>query len=70
MADKLVPDTYLGDGVYASFNGYHVVLDLRGQDSITRIVLETDVLDSLDRFRDMIADAYRRQAETGPTAGA
>ena len=25
-------DTYLGDGVYASYDGYHIWLDLRAQD--------------------------------------
>ena len=38
---------YLGDGVYASYDGQHIVLDLRGQDSFTRIVLELSVLQSL-----------------------
>lgn len=33
-------DDYLGDGVYASFDGYQIVLDLRGQDNTTRIALE------------------------------
>ena len=44
------PATYLGDGVYATFDGYHVVLDLRGQDDTTRIALEPDVLKSLNAF--------------------
>ena len=41
---------YLGDGVYASSDGCNVVLDLRKQDSTTRIVLEPDVFDALIRF--------------------
>lgn len=40
-------DAYLGDGVYASFDGYHVQLDLRAQDSTTRIALEPTVLRQL-----------------------
>jgi hypothetical protein len=44
-------EDYLGDGVYATFDGYHLWLDLRGQDSTTRIALEPAVLDALDRFR-------------------
>lgn len=40
-------DTYLGDGVYASFDGYHIWLDLRGQDSTTRIALEPAVMEAL-----------------------
>jgi hypothetical protein len=42
-----VPEEYLGDGVYASFDGYHIVLDLRGQDNTTRIALEPAVLGAL-----------------------
>jgi hypothetical protein len=44
-------ETYLGDGVYAVFDGYSISLDLRGQDTTTSIVLEPEVLESLDRFR-------------------
>ncbi len=43
-------DMYLGDGVYASFDGWHVVLDLRGQDSTTRIAMEPEVYDALVRY--------------------
>jgi hypothetical protein len=43
-------DRYLGDGVYASFDGYHITLDLRGQDSTTRISLEPEVLLRLNQF--------------------
>lgn len=49
-----VVDEYLGDGVYASFDGYHIWLDLRGQDSTTRIALEPSVLESLSRFNDRL----------------
>lgn len=43
-------EAYLGDGVYATFDGYHVWLDLRGQDSTTRIALEPPVLNRLIEF--------------------
>ncbi len=56
-------ERYLGDGVYASFDGYHVVLDLRGQDSTTRIALEPAVFSALQTYRyDMCKladDAYK-----------
>ncbi len=42
--------TYLGDGVYASFDGFHVVLDLRAQDNTTRICLDYDVLKALEAY--------------------
>ena len=50
-APKMIDDDYLGDGVYASFDGYYIVLDLRAQDSTTRIALEPQVLEALDRYR-------------------
>ena len=45
---------YLGDGVYASYDGYHVVLDLRGQDDFTRIALEPAVLRALIEYADKV----------------
>lgn len=51
-------DEYLGDGVYASFDGYHIILDLRGQDDFTRIALEPAVLTALNRY----ADGLKKQA--------
>lgn len=45
-------DAYLGDGVYASFDGYAITLDLRAQDDTTRIYLEPEVLQALDRYRE------------------
>jgi len=49
-----IEDDYLGDGVHASFDGYHIVLDLRGQDNTTRIALDPDVLNTLDRYRERV----------------
>lgn len=49
-------EDYLGDGVYASLDGYHIVLDLRTQDNFTKIALEPAVLDALDRFRKRIQE--------------
>jgi hypothetical protein len=66
MSEKLIPDRYLGDGVYASFDGYHIVLDLRGQDSGTRIGLEPEVLNALGEYRHDIRkmlDAMRQPGE-------
>ena len=47
-------DQYLGDGVYASHDGFGVILDLRGQDSTTRIYLEPEIFDRLVQYRDRI----------------
>jgi hypothetical protein len=44
-------EDYLGDGVYASFDGCYLKLDLRGQDSTTEIFLEPEVFERLLQFR-------------------
>ena len=49
-------DTYLGDGVYASFDGYQIWLDLRDQDSTTKIALDASVLRSLIEFTKKIEE--------------
>ncbi len=46
-----IEDQYLGDGVYASFDGYHIILDLRAQDSFTQIALEPEVIEQLLNFQ-------------------
>lgn len=60
-----IEDIYLGDGVYASFDGYHVVLDLRAQDSTTRIALEPAVLDALTAYVAKIRHAAEASSD-GP----
>ena len=47
----MAKDCYIGDGVYASFDGYHIILDLRAQDSTTRIALEPEVFNNLLKYR-------------------
>lgn len=48
--DKVEP-TYLGDDVYASFDGYHVCLHLNSHDSEPVIYLNFEVLGNLDKYR-------------------
>ena len=43
-------EEYLGDGVYASFDGWQVWLDTRAQRPINRIALEPTVLAALTRY--------------------
>ena len=57
---KLVDDMYLGDGIYASYDGYHIWLDLRGQDDTTRIALEPPALVMLDHYRKSIQAAIEK----------
>ena len=51
---KIIEDRYIGDGVYASFDGYHIILDLRAQDKTTRIALEPDILRKIIQFSEDI----------------
>jgi hypothetical protein len=53
---KTVPDDYLGDGVYVHDDGYHIILDLRAQDSTTRIALEPAVMSALLRYNERVMD--------------
>lgn len=58
--NKFIDDMYLGDGVYASFDGYHIWLDLRGQDDTTRIALDPDVFSALLRFNEVLEAAIAK----------
>lgn len=63
---KLIEDDYLGDGVYASYDGFQIVLDLRAQPQlghICRIALESSVLDALIGYRDRIDQLLRKHNE-------
>ena len=44
------PETYLGDGVYATFDGYLIWLDTRAQEPINRIALDPAVLEALREY--------------------
>jgi len=47
---KLIEDEYLGDGVYASFDGHHIWLDTRAQDPVNRIALDPQVFKQLINY--------------------
>jgi hypothetical protein len=57
-------ETYLGDGVYASFDGYQIWLDTRAQHPVNRIALEPAVW---DRLKDYVTEIGRvpREIESG-----
>jgi len=40
-------DVYLGDGVYASFDGFQIWLDTRAQEPVSRIALDPTTFDAL-----------------------
>ena len=43
-------EEYLGDGVYASFDGYQIWLDTRAQHPVNRIALEPSVYRRLQEY--------------------
>lgn len=49
-----VEDRYLGDGVYASFDGYQIWLDLRAQDPRIRIALDKHTLEMLVEYANYV----------------
>lgn len=58
-------EDYLGDGVYVSWDGYQIILDLRGQDNFTKIALDDQTLVALDRYRAYLKE--RLASLTGPS---
>ena len=62
MNDKV----YLGDSVYAVFDGYHVVLTTEnGYGPSNTIALEPPVIDALNRYAKSIQEYYATQAKAG-----
>lgn len=43
-------DAYLGDGVYASFDGYQIWLDTRRQSPVNRIALDPHTFNALKAY--------------------
>jgi hypothetical protein len=57
---------YLGDSVYADFDGYHVVLTTEnGYGPSNTIALEPEVLDALERFCESLRCAANAEAPGG-----
>lgn len=42
---------YLGDGVYASFDGYQILLRANDPHTLNVIALDSEVLAALDRYK-------------------
>lgn len=52
-------ETYLGDGVYASFDGYQLWLRVTRENGDERIALEPNVFESLIRYRNSLKEKQR-----------
>ena len=62
MTDEF-PKEYLGDGVYASFDGWHVWLEGNAEDRVNRIALEPQVVVALMRYHAGLLDALAAEDE-------
>jgi hypothetical protein len=47
--------SYLGDGVYASFDGYQIWLEADGENHINRIAIDDSTLDSFLKYKDRLS---------------
>lgn len=56
---ELKDHEYLGDGVYASFDGGQVWLHLNSHDSRPLIALEPSVLDALNEYYQRLIQKYK-----------
>ncbi len=57
-------ETYLGDGLYAHFDGYHIILRAPRDNGDHHVALEPPVFEALLKFRESVyADAKTIQKE-------
>lgn len=50
---------YLGDGLYASFDGYHIILTAPRDDGEHFVALEPPVMAALDDYRERLYEAIK-----------
>lgn len=62
-SEREFPMVYIGDGVYASFDGYQVWLRTERYGGIHAIALEPEVLSVLDEYVTRIREFVARGAE-------
>lgn len=68
MTDKPFPKTYLGDGVYASFDGYQIWLEGNADNRQNLIALEPQVFGSLMAYWGTIVELFAEEAKKAEEA--
>ena len=59
--------TYLGDSVYASFDGYNIILSLdNGFGNYNHITLEPIIVEAFLRFKERVDNEYRKDISDNP----
>ncbi len=55
---------YIGDGVYAGFDGYSLILETSNGVSITnRVCLEPEVLNKMDQYREYVREFFQEEIQ-------
>lgn len=55
-----IMDDYLGDGVYAHFDGYHINLTTGDHRNPTLVALEPQVMSALKRYEERV-EQYKKE---------
>lgn len=63
FVNKYSQETYLGDGLYASFDGYHIMLRAPRELGDHYVALEPPVFDELVEYRKRIYEDYEKVKE-------
>lgn len=63
MSEK---ETYLGDGLYASFDGYNIILRAPRAHGDDVVYLEPLILRAFDEWRNALADRMQKRLEAEP----
>jgi hypothetical protein len=63
LISRLKQRKYLGDGLYAHFDGYHIVLTAPRENGDHYVSLEPEVLNALDIYRDQVERICNRVRE-------
>ena len=60
MATPTPEHRYIGDGVYASFDGYQIILETHdGYQTTNQIALDNEVLGKLEKYREYVNKFYQ-----------
>lgn len=64
MTDETKFETYLGDAVYAGFDGNYVVLKTsNGMSTTNKIYLEPEVMNALVRYHEFINEEIKKKRD-------
>lgn len=63
VTDPTQYPAYLGDGVYASFDGYQIWLRTEGMDGVNEIAIDDQTWTALVAYRDRLTATHKESQE-------